>query len=274
MADAFPKFPRHQALRPLLLLTAAGSVERIVGLAGVFDPVNAVAGLTLAVRPRFLADPGLVVLLAAAAQAAREAGATRLITTDDLRPGNPHLVALEQNGFAASRRLELWSTKLPRIRDRVARVQVRLEAAGRARRFNAEPLRAEHLAAVRGLMAAEHLLEGQEITLAGGDGGRGYDPAVSFVVFSGPELAGAILARRSGSEAVAVEAEAVAPAWRGGSNLVHHALYRACIQAADTHGVQHFIYTVDTAGHVDTRRMARRSDSRRLGESVQLVRPL
>ena len=104
MADAFPKFPRDQALRPLLLLSTAGGVERIVGLAGVLDPVDAVAGLTLAVRPRFLAGPGFAILLEAAIQVARDSGATRLITTDDLRPGNPHLAALEQNGFTVGSR--------------------------------------------------------------------------------------------------------------------------------------------------------------------------
>lgn len=274
LADAFPRFSRPQEFCPLLLLTESGGIERMVGLAGVCDSVNGVAGLTLAVRPRFLGGAGIAALLDASARTARDAGASRLITSDDLRPGDLRLAALERNGFNVSRRLELWSTAVDRIRERVERVQARLAAAGRAGRFTAEPLRAEHLPAVRGLMAVEHLLEGREITLAGEGAGRGYDPAVSFVVFSGSELAGAILARRAGGEAVTVEAEAVAPKWRGGTDLVHHALFHACIQAAAAGGAQRFVYTVETAGQVDTRRMARRSGSRLLGEGVQLARAL
>jgi hypothetical protein len=129
---------------------------------------------------------------------------------------------------------------------------------------------------VRTLMATEHLLEAQEITLddIGEITGCGYDPTLSFAVFAGATLAGAILARRAGTEAVAVDAVAVAPAWRGGGDLVHHALFRACIQTSASLGARQFIYTVDTTGHVDTVRMAQRSGSRRLGEGVQLARSL
>ena len=276
LADVFRGYPFQRASRPLLLLTSSGGVERIAAVAGGFEPVDGVAGLTLHARPRYLAmtETGLATLLEAAAAAASEAGVTKLITTDDLRTGDPRVAALERNGFTVSRRLEVWATELARIQERVERVQARLDHAGRTNRFHAEPMRAEYLPAVRMLMATEHLLEGQEITLAdiGETTGRGYEPTLSFAVFAGDTLAGAILARRAGTEAVAVEA--VAPAWRGGGDLVHHALFRACIQTSAALGARQFIYTVDTAGHVDTGRMARRSGSRLLGEGVQLARPL
>ena len=278
LADVFRGYPFQRASRPVLLLTSSGGVERIAAVAGWFEPVDGVAGLTLHARPRYLAmtEIGLATLLESVAAAASEAGVTKLITTDDLRTADPRVAALERNGFTVSRRLELWATDLARIQERVERVQARLDHVGRTNRFHAELMRAEYLPAVRTLMATEHLLEAQEITLddIGEITGRGYDPTLSFAVFAGETLAGAILARRAGTEAVAVDAVAVAPAWRGGGDLVHHALFRACIQTSASLGARQFIYTVDTTGHVDTVRMAQRSGSRRLGEGVQLARPL
>lgn len=276
LADVFRDYPCQRASRPLVLLTSSGGVERIAAIAGRFEPVNGIAGLTLHARPRFLAmtDIGLTALLEGIIAAALEAGVTKLITTDDLRTGDPRVSALQRNGFTISIRFELWAMELAQIQEGLEPVQTRLENAGRANRFHAEPMRAEHLPAVRTLMETEHLLEGLEITLAdiGEITGRGYEPTLSFIVFAGETLAGAILARRSGTEAVVVDAVAVDPAWRG--DLVHHALFSACIRNSAALGARQFIYTVDTAGHVDTGRRVWMSGSRLLGEGVRLARPL
>jgi len=274
LVAAFPKFPRQKAFSPLVLVAKAGEVERLVGLAGIMNQIKGVAGLALALQPRYLNDPGAGALLAAVQQTAAAAGARRLITIDDLRTGNPLVPMLEDNGFTIFRRLEFWMTALTVIRDRVERVQNRLVATGRAGRFTAEPLREDHLPAVEELMAAEHLLEARSITLSRTESGDGYDPKLSFVVFAGSRLAGALLAHRAGAEEVAVEAEAVALPWRGGTGQVHHTLYQACIQAASDLNLKNFIYTVDKTGHVDTGRMARRSDSRLLGEGLQLSKAM
>jgi hypothetical protein len=278
LADAFPKYPRHHATRPLLLLTSAGGVERIGGVAGVSDPVNGMAALTLHLRPRFLAEPdaGLATLLDAVAGLARSLGAHTLHTTDSLTPADPRVTALRRHGFAHARTDEVWRTEFTEMLPRLDRVHQRLETVGRLAGHTVTPLAEADLPEVRALMLAAGLLRPERVFLLPADdqaASRGHHAALSPVVRRAGRLVGALLARYSG-DGVTFEAQAVDPACIGGLDLANHLTVRGVAQAGLAAGRTHMVFSADTAKAPATIRMARRMGGRRLNEFVVLARAL
>ena len=272
IAATFSKFVLAQAVSPLALVTAAGGVERIVGVAGVTDPVDGIAGFSLAARPRFLHRDGLRPLIEAAVTLARNGGATALVTVDDLRIDDARLAALRQEDFETKGQQEYWSVDVAALSARVERRPARPDTTDRPEHFRTVPLADEHLTAVRTLMTAETLLDRREIILATESAGSGFDPNLSFVVTVEGSLAGVVLARRSGKETILVEAVAVARAWRTAPNWAHLAMARTFVQAASKSGGKRVVFSVDPKKPGEPMRMARRTAGRLLGEYVQLGR--
>ena len=270
---AFPELARFLPCHPLLLLAGDGP-ERIVAAAAVGEPDRkGVSAFSFAARARWLASEACAPLFAAIEATATGLGARGLMTVDDLNSTHPAVDALLRAGFVESRRIEFWSTHLPTLQARIARIDARLASAGRSHPFVSETLAERHLPAVRTLMAAEGMFAPEEVTLKGAASGRGFDPRYSFVVHDGGELAGAILVRRMGDVAF-VDGEAVGPAWRGGLNLVHHRLYASATEHGLADGITTIVYTVDTLAAQTAHRMARRTDSYLKRTVLRLIKDL
>lgn len=270
--DAFPRGRRDAAVHPFVAVATTAGVERIVGVAGIFPHVAAVSGISFTLRPRYFAVCD--ELLDTAIRCARRVGSRQIVTLDDLADGSPAVLALQRHGFVLHQRLEVWSTPLTHIAERVERVQTRMDKAGRSLTIQIRSLTLADIKAVQHLMAEEGLLAGESVALESRETPSGFSPALSFVVYDGHELVGAILARSTGVATVAIEAEAVARRWRNGLNHAHHLLLRATVTAARNLGAQEFVYTVNASGEIDTGRMARRTHSRLLGERLRLVKDL
>ncbi len=268
---AFPQVRRDAIAYPLVAVVTTGGVERIVGLAAISPPVSGISGFSLVLRPRYLDTPVAGALVTPLAQLARDLGAVKLLTLDELSPDDPRRRALERFGFSLHQELEIWATPLAPIRERVDRVRRRLHHTARHRPLQPRPLSIADLDEVRTLMTSEHLLSGEEIDLGHSATPHRFDPRLSFVVREEGQLAGAILARTLGAGRILIAAEAVGPRWRGGRDLVHHALLGAVIDEASKQGATEFTYSVDATRKVDTARMARRSGSRLVSRCVRLL---
>jgi hypothetical protein len=270
--DAFPRSRVTETLQPLVLVTR-GAPERLVGFAGVFSPVADVARFTLALRPRFVSSVHAGGLIAAAARIAERAGARRLITCDNFRPDDSHVMVLERNGFGRQP-VEFWSVQLAGILTHLARIETRLSRVTRSLALVIEPLAATGLPAVRELIAARQLLPGLEIVLASADRARGFESDLSFTVRIGAVLCGALLARRGAGDVVHIAAEAVAPPPGIRSARVHQALLFATLTAAQNIGGRRLVFPLEPATPRDIRRLAIRHGGQKDGETIRFARPL
>lgn len=99
IAEAFPaRVNRTVALHPLVLV-APGSPERIVGFAGVLEPVEGESGLKCIVRPRYIDSPDGDRLIAAALKLGQSLGARSVRIADEVAEGTPLLTALRRARF-------------------------------------------------------------------------------------------------------------------------------------------------------------------------------
>ncbi|HVS51616.1 MAG TPA: hypothetical protein VHD62_04615 [Opitutaceae bacterium] len=96
--DAFPRFPRTQSTRPLILVTNTVP-ERIVGYAVVVPAEDGVMLARFEVRARFLTTGEIERMIDAAVWAARAISKNVTLVIDDISEEQPWQQALERCGF-------------------------------------------------------------------------------------------------------------------------------------------------------------------------------
>lgn len=272
LADAFPQGRFNRPLHSLLLV-APGSPERIVGFAGVLEPVDGRTGLTCAIRPRFIDSPEADRLLAAAVRLARELGVRELRTADDLPPDAPIAPALARAGFSHAVTQEIWElgtgvlvARLDRLRARLAR------RPGLLRRlddeFTLEPLGAGNLPGVKALLAADDLLPSERrYSLDTFLSACAYDPRLSLVVRRGERVVAVALVK-SQSRLLYVEAIAIAADLRGGMRSPLLSALHAIAQGNVRAELPGWILPLEPARAPAALRLARRSGGRIVGSII------
>ncbi len=273
IADAFPRGRVNRALHPLVLV-APGSPERMVGFAGVLEPLEGQTGLTCALRPRYLDSPDGDRLLSAAVHLARSLGARSIRTIDDLPSGSPIGPALKRAGFVVTATSEFWKLEIPALARRLGRSQVRLASDPRLGEFEVEPPGPADLPGVQTLLADAGLLSPERRrALSPSDPGTGYTPALSAVVRQrGQVVAVALLKTQVG--AAVVDALVVDPSCRRGFHLPVHLALRHCTQACLAAGLSGLVFAADRERAKAALRIARRSGGRLAGGIEIFSQPL